>query len=99
MHLRIGAFTSPKAFRHQCGSVYSARPTETKSAEPLARTLSASAGSTSRPATKTGIDTASLIGFEYGARHPLANDGGCMQYFESWGLSLLPPEMSSAATP
>ena len=51
------------------------------------------------PATKTGIDTACLIGLAYGREQPRGNDGGWMQYFESCGLSLLPPERSSASTP
>ena len=55
MHVRIGALTSPNALRHQCGSAYSARPTDTKSVQPSRSSASASAGSTTRPATKTGI--------------------------------------------
>ena len=99
MHSRIGALTSPKALSAQCGSAYNARPTDTKSALPLASTASASAGVTIRPATKTGTFTASLIGLATGAKQPRANDGGWMQYFDNCGLSLLPPDRSIASAP
>ena len=70
-----------------------------KSELPASRILSASSGVRMRPATITGMFTACLIGRAYGSRHLRGIDGGWMQKRDSSGLSLLPPDRSSAATP